>query len=223
MKRNVLLDLRDSLRRRGFWVELVDHELVLDQWYSRHNFLELVTLLTAHQIPIKIGDRGLQLESNIALSDGTLRAIETSLRIILRVRLMFLERTDLIDKLYSSKPNDLSILELDRGIAPLVFAFNKLHLYTAMSCDGHGSESPKIWFNDIGMLKTVYSLISKARMNVSLAYDWETRRERRGFILTARKRISREPWIVSKIQDDAFTLSNFLLKEYKRSKKAMVS
>jgi hypothetical protein len=207
LKKRHLLELRNSLRRRGFWVDIVEGELVLDSWYSESNFYEMVSLLSSLDISVEAGDRGIRIISNSSISDNVLVQIETATRDESRgysneVSLPKLFRFDSI--------NRLSIFELDYGIASLVHSLNKVGLPTSMSCDGHGRKDAKIWFNGEQM-EEVRKLLEMATREISFAYDWEVSKERVGFILTGKKRLASDGWDVSKVQDDALGFSEFLL------------
>lgn len=207
-KRN-LLELRDSIRRRGFWVDIVNGELVLDSWYSQSNFNELVRLLSKLPLSIDIGEKGIRVKSD-SLPSGLLDQIETASR----KDVEFSNTRNLIPSLWKyNERNDLSILELDYGIAALVFALNKVGFQTSMSCDGHGRREANMWFNHREYITEISNLLSSASKENSFAYDWEIIKENVGFALTSRKRLANEAWDVSKIQDDVFTLSSFILKE----------
>lgn len=208
MNKKVLLELRNSIRRRGFWVDIVDGELVLDSWYSKSNFNELVRLLNQFQLSIEIGEKGIRVNSD-SFPSGLLEQIETASRGDVK----YSNTGNLIPSLWKdNNRNDLSILELDYGIAALVFALNKVEFQTSMSCDGHGRKEANMWFNHQEYMKEMSNLLSSASKENSFAYDWEIRKENVGFALTTRKRLANDAWDVSKIQDDVFTLSSFILK-----------
>jgi hypothetical protein len=82
-----------------------------------------------------------------------------------------------------------------------------------MSCDGHGRENAKIWFNG-DQLEEVRQLIERASQEISFAYDWEVKKERVGFVLAGKKRLSSDRWDVGKVQDDALALTMFLINTY---------
>lgn len=207
-KRN-LLELRDSIRRRGFWVDLVDGELILDSWYSQSNFNELVRLLTRLPLSIEIGEKGIRVTSD-SLPSGLLNQIETASR----EDVEYSKSGNLIPPLWNdNEGNDLSILELDYGIAIMVFSLNKVGFQTSMSCDGHGRKEANMWFNHQEYITEISNLLSIASKENSFAYDWEIRKENVGFALTTRKRLANEAWDVGKIQDDVLSLSSFILKE----------
>lgn len=211
MKKKHLIELRNSLRRRGFWVDVIDGELVLDRWYSKSNFCEMLDLLTSLQISIKIGEQGIRLEPNTLVPDEILNRIESFNRNELR----FIPSSLTIPQRWSHNPNnDLSILEIDCGIASLVFALNKVDLYTSMSCDGHGQREPKIWLNGHAYIETIRKILMEANQEVSFAYDWEINKEGGSSVLTAKKRLSNDKWDVKKIQDDALALSEYLCNHY---------
>ncbi|WP_338452551.1 hypothetical protein R4Z09_12125 [Niallia oryzisoli] len=207
-KRN-LLELRDSLRRRGFWVDIVEAEFVLDSWYSRSNFNELVRLLNQFPLSLEIGEKGIRINSD-SLPSGLLKQIETASREDVKYSI----KGNLIPSSWNyNERNDLAILELDYGIAALVFALNKVGFQTSMSCDGHGRKEANMWFNHLEYMKEISNLLFSASKENSFAYDWEIRKENVGFALATRKRLANEAWDVSKIQDDVFSLSNLILKE----------
>jgi hypothetical protein len=207
-KRN-LLELRDSVRRRGFWVDIVDGEFVLDSWYSKFNFNELVGLFNQLSLSIEIGEKGIRVNSD-SLPSNSLKAIET----ISNEDVKYTNTRNPMPVLWKyNERNDLTILDLDYGIAILVFALNKVGFQTSMSCDGHGRREPNIWFNHQSYIEELNGLIVSASKENSFAYDWEIKKERIGFALTARKRLASEAWDVRKIQDDVFTFSSFILKE----------
>jgi hypothetical protein len=211
LKKKHLIELRNSLRRRGFWVDVIDGELVLNGWYSKSNFCEMLNLLTSLQISIKIGEQGIRLEPNTLVPDEILNRIESFNRSEFR----FIPSSLTIPQRWSHNPNnDLSILEIDSGIASLVFALNKVGLYTSMSCDGHGQRPPKIWLNGHEHLETIRKILMKANQEVSFAYDWEINKEGSSSVLTAKKRLSNDKWDVKKIQDDALALSEYLCNHY---------
>lgn len=206
-KRN-LLELRDSIRRRGFWVDIEEAEFVLDSWYSRSNFEELVSLLKLLPLSIEVGEKGIRVNSD-SFPSGLLEQIETASREDVK----YSNTGNLIPSLWEyNEGNDLSILELDYGIAALVFALNKVGFQTSMSCDGHGRKEANMWFNHREYITEISKLLSIASKENSFAYDWEVIKENVGFALTTRKRLANEAWDVSKIQDDVFTLSSFILK-----------
>lgn len=206
-KRN-LLELRDSIRRRGFWVDILDSELVLDSWYCKTNFEELVNLLNHLQLSIEVGEKGIRVNSDSLTSD-LLKQIETTSR----EDMMHTDPTILIPALWKyNERNDLSILDLDYGIAILVFALNKIGFQTSMSCDGHGRNEPNMWFNHQQYIEEMSNLLFVTSKENSFAYDWEVKNERVGFILTARKRLAKDNWDVCKIQDDVLALTNSFLK-----------
>lgn len=201
------------MRRRGFWVDVIDRELVLDQWYSKSNFCEMLKLLTSLQISIQIGEQGIRLEPNTLVPDEIFNRIESFNRDDLRLIPISLT----IPQGWSYNPNnDLSMLEIDCGIASLVFALNKVDLYTSMSCDGHGQREPKIWFNGHAYIETIRKILMEANREVSFAYDWEIREEGSSSVLTAKKRLSNDKWDVKKIQDDALALSEYIYNNYFR-------
>lgn len=207
-KRN-LLELRDSVRRRGFWVDIVDGELILDSWYSQSNFNELVRLLTKLPLSIEIGEKGIRATSD-SLPSGLLNQIETASR----EDVEYSKSGNLIPPLWNdNEGNDLSLLELDYGIAIMVFSLNKVGFQTSMSCDGHGRKEANMWFNHQEYMKEMSNLLFLASKENSFAYDWEIRKENVGFALTTRKRLANEAWDVRKIQDDVLSLSSFILKE----------
>ena len=211
MKKKHLIELRNSLRRRGFWVDVIDGELVLDRWYSKSNFYEMLNLLTSLQISIKIGEQGIRLEPNTLVPDEILNRIESFNRSEFRFILSSLK----IPQRWSHNlNNDLSILEIDCGIASLVFALNKVGLYTSMSRDGHGQREPKIWLNGHAYIETIRKILMEANQEVSFAYDWEINKEGSSSVLTAKKRLSNDKWDVKKIQDDALALSEYLCNYY---------
>ncbi|MBE2907577.1 hypothetical protein [Anoxybacillus flavithermus] len=213
MKKKHLIELRNSLRRRGFWVDVIDRELVLDQWYSKSNFCEMLELLTSLQISIQIGEQGIRLEPNTLVPDEIFNRIESFNRDDLRLIPISLT----IPQGWSYNPNnDLSMLEIDCGIVSLVFALNKVDLYTSMSCDGHGQREPKIWFNGHAYIETIRKILMEANREVSFAYDWEIREEGSSSVLTAKKRLSNDKWDVKKIQDDALALSEYIYNNYFR-------
>lgn len=208
-KRN-LLELRDSIRRRGFWVDIVDGELVLDSWYSKSNFNELVRLLNQFPLSIEIGEKGIRVKSD-SLRPGLLDQIETASR----KDVEYSNTGNLIPSLWKyNERNDLSILELDYGIAILVFALNKVGFQTSMSCDGHGRREPNIWFNHQRYIEEINRLMLSASKEYSFAYDWDIRKEGRRFEVTAVKRLANEQWDVRKVQDDVLSFSNFLVKRH---------
>lgn len=181
-KRN-LLELRDSIRRRGFWVDILDSELVLDSWYSKSNFEELVSLLNHLQLSIEVGEKGIRVNSD-SLTSNLLKQIETTSK----EDMMHNDPTILIPALWKyNERNDLSILDLDYGIAILVFALNKIGFQTSMSCDGHGRIEPNMWFNHQQYIEEMSNLLFVTSKENSFAYDWEVKNERVGFTLTARK------------------------------------
>lgn len=201
------------MRRRGFWVDVIDRELVLDQWYSKSNFCEMLELLTSLQISIQIGEQGIRLEPNTLVPDEIFNRIESFNRDDLRLIPISLT----IPQGWSYNPNnDLSMLEIDCGIVSLVFALNKVDLYTSMSCDGHGQREPKIWFNGHAYIETIRKILMEANREVSFAYDWEIREEGSSSVLTAKKRLSNDKWDVKKIQDDALALSEYIYNNYFR-------
>jgi hypothetical protein len=207
-KRN-LLELRDSIRRRGFWVDIVADEFVLDSWYPKSNFDELVSLLNQLRLSIQVGEKGIRVNSD-SLPSNLLVQIETVLSEDVKHTNT---RCEMPEFWMNNEENDLSILDLDRGIAALVFALNKVGYQTSMSCDGHGRREPNIWFNHQSYIEEINNLLVSASKENSFAYDWEIKKERIGFALTARKRLASEAWDVRKIQDDVFTFSSFILKE----------
>lgn len=210
MNKKVLLELRNSIRRRGFWVNLVDGEFVLDSWYSKSNFNELVRLLNQFPLSIEIGEKGIRVNSD-SFPSGLLEQIETASREDVKY---FNTGNLILPSLWKyNDRNDLSILELDYGIAALVFALNKVGFQTSMSCDGHGRKEANMWFNHQEYIKEMSHLLFLASKENSFAYDWEIKKENVGFALTTRKRLANEAWDVSKIQDDVLSLSSFILKE----------
>jgi hypothetical protein len=78
MKKKHLIDLRNSLRRRGFWVDIVEGELVLDSWFSSSNYYEMVSLLSSLKLPLEVGNRGIRFKSNSSIPDEILSKIETA-------------------------------------------------------------------------------------------------------------------------------------------------
>jgi hypothetical protein len=208
MKKRHLIDLRNSLRRRGFWVDIVEGELVLDSWFSSSNYYEMVSLLSSFELSLEAGVRGIRVKSNSSIPDDMLTKIETAStneyeRYNREIKLPMLFQ--------ASSRNALSISELDYGIASLVFSFNKVGLYTSMSCDGHGREDAKIWFNG-DQLEEVRHLIEMASREISFAYDWEVKKGNVGFVLIGKKRLSSDRWNVGKVQDDALALSEFIIR-----------
>ncbi|RAK19135.1 hypothetical protein B0I26_10752 [Anoxybacillus vitaminiphilus] len=211
MKKKHFIELRNSLRRRGFWVDVINGEFVLDQWYSKSNFCEMLDLLTSLQISIKIGERGIRLEPNTLVPNEIFNRIECFNRDELR----FIPSSLTIPQGWRHNPNnDLSILEIDCGIASLVFALNKVGLYTSMSCDGHGQIEPKIWLNGYSHIQTIRKILIEANQEVSFAYDWEINKEGGSSVLTAKKRLSNDNWDVKKIQDDALALSEYVYNNF---------
>lgn len=216
LKKKLLLELRNSLRRRGFWVDVVDKELVLDVWYSKSNFIEMVSLLTALQIGVSIGEQGIRLKPNTLVSDALFQQIEFFHR--QGWNRFSVSRPQEVPAAWNHNPdNDLSILDLDSGIASLVFALNKVGLYTSMSCDGHGQREPNIWLRRQDYAETIQNILMEANQQVSFAYDWEIKKGYRNIVLTAKRRLSIDKWDVEKIQDDALALSEYIYKNYSAS------
>lgn len=210
MNKKNLLELRDSIRRRGFWVDLLDGELVLDSWYSRNNFVELVHVLNQLSLSFEIGEKGIRVKSN-SLPSNLLEQIEMILKEDLN---HFIKGRETPKSWIYSEQNDLNILELDYGIATLVFALNKVGFETSMSCDGHGRREPNVWFNHQEYMEEIGNLLITVSNENSLAYDWELKKETVGFALTARKRLGKDKWDVRKIQDDVFAFSKFIIKKH---------
>lgn len=210
MNKRSLLELRNCLRRRGFWVDIIEGEFVLDSWYSRSNFIELVRLLNQFPLSLEIGEKGIRINSD-TFPSGLLEQIETASR----KDVEYSNTGNLIPTSWKyNERNDLSILELDYGIAALVFALNKVGFQTSMSCDGHGRRAANIWFNHQEYMEEMGHLLLSASKENSFAYDWEMRKESVGFALTARKRLANEQWDVQKVQDDVLSLSNYLVKRH---------
>ncbi len=206
MKKKHLIDLRNSLRRRGFWVDVVEGEIVLDRWFSERNYNEMLSLLMDLGISVEAGIRGIRVNSSV--SDELLLHIETSTREDFKWK--NIPRVELV----LDSINDIPIFELDYGIASLVFAFNKAKLYTCMSCDGHGRKAPRIWFNGHTRLEEVQQILEMAALETSFAYDWGIKKEGWGFILFATRRLANGMFDVSKVQDDAISLSEFIVNKY---------
>lgn len=212
VEKKSLIELINSLRRRGFWVELIHGELVLDSWFSKYNYYEMVRLLHSLNFQLEMGEQGIRLNSNSYAQDEMLNKIET------------IDRRDLWDNDNSllsipdtwncNQINHLSILELDYGIASLVFSLSKVELYTSMSCDGHSEREPRIWLNGHNYIREIRDILTKANLEISLAYDWKIKKENRVSVLTAKRRLVNDKWDVDKIQDDALALSQFLLNNY---------
>jgi hypothetical protein len=207
MKKRELIELRNSLRRRGFWVDIVESELVLDSWYSRANYDEMVTLLSSLKVSLEAGNRGIRVISNSSIQDETLTQIETATRDNFRE---YNAEVQSPIRFQGSSINDLSISELDYGIASLVFSLNKVGLFTSMSCDGHGRQEAKLWFNGNQMEK-VQKLLGMASREISFAYDWEVKKESVGFVLIGRRRLASDHLDVGKVQDDALAISEYLI------------
>ncbi|WP_223702723.1 hypothetical protein [Sutcliffiella deserti] len=213
MKKRHLIDLRNSLRRRGFWVDILEGELVLDSWFSSSNYFGMVSLLSSLELSLEVGNRGILVKSNSSIPDSILTKIETASY----NDDLWYNRTIHLPMLFQeSSRNGLPISHLDYGIACLVFSLNKVGLYTSMSCDGHGREAAKIWFNG-DQLGEVQHLIKLASQEISFAYDWEVKKERVGFVLKGIKRLSSERWDVGKVQDDALAFSEFLINTYSKT------
>ena len=210
MKKRHLIDLRNSLRRRGFWVDIVEGEIVLDTWFSKSNYYEVVSLLSSFEFSLEPGNRGIRVKSNSSVPDDILAKIETATRNDFE---RFNGKVELPVFFQATSTNDLTICDLDYGIASLVFSLNKVGLYTSMSCDGHGREDAKIWFNG-NQMREVEHHLEMASREISFAYDWEVNKENVGFVLIGRKRISRDRWNVSKVQDDALAFSEYLINTY---------
>lgn len=209
MQKKLLLAFRDVLRRRGFWVELTDGELVLDPWYSDVNFFEMTTILKVLRINFGIGKRGIRILPNAHVSDEIFRQIERFDRE--KWYSYGISRWQEVPAFWPhDSRNDIRIKELDRGIASLVFALNKAGLYTTMSCDGHGKRPPKIWMRRREDAGTIRDILTEAAQQASFAYDWKIKTENPNIVLTARKRLFADEWDVGKIQDDAVTLSEYI-------------
>lgn len=209
MNKKHSIELRNSLRRRGFWGSLTDGEFVLDKWYSNQNYYEMVNLLAAVHLDFEVDLRGIRIISD-SVTDERLDRIESicrnDLRYIQRIRRFVLP------KLWEgNNQNDLQIIDLDAGIGSLVFSLNKVGFQTSMSCDGHGNREPNVWSNHQEDIKSINALLLKAAQEISLAYDWEIEKKIVGFTLTAKRRLKSDIWDVKKIQDDAYGLSKFLL------------
>lgn len=210
MKKRHLIELRNSLRRRGFWVDLVEGELVLDRWFSQANYNEMQTLLTGLGISVEAGIRGIRVGSNSSVSEEIFFQVETASRDAFE---RDVERFTTPELLILDATNNLEIFDLDYGIAALVFSFNKVGLNTSMSCDGHGRENPKIWFNGHDQLKEIRQILKKVNLDRSLAYDWEVKKDRSGIVLLGIKRLATDKFEVSKVQDDALAISEFLVNQ----------
>lgn len=208
-KRN-LLELRDSIRRRGFWVNLEGDEFILDQYYGEGYFYHLVNLLNEFSIPVEVTLFGFRVTAD-SIPSETLERLETLTKNE-AFELRFRNRVD------TSKHHgfyferyDLPIMELDYGLASLVFALNKVGFQTAMSCDGHGRRKATIWFNYPEYIPELTELLEEAAKQHSLAYDWEIVKFGIGFTLVANKRLKKDKYDSRKVQDDACTLSEFII------------
>ncbi|MCR6097767.1 hypothetical protein HXA31_00025 [Salipaludibacillus agaradhaerens] len=210
MKKRELVELKNSLRRRGFWVDIIKGELVLDSWYSRSNYYEMVSLLSSLGVSWESGNKGIRVNTNSSISDEVLFKIEIASRDNFRRPTHEVQLPRLFQ---ASSRNDISISELDYGIASLVFSLNKVGIDTSMSCDGHGREDAKIWLTG-NQIELVEDLINSARREVSFAFDWEVVKKSRSLILTGKKRITSDNWDVSKVQDDSLAFSQYLTKTY---------
>ncbi|MBY0124408.1 hypothetical protein [Bacillus sp. S/N-304-OC-R1] len=207
MKKRELIELRNSLRRRGFWVDIVEGEFVLDSWFSRSNYYEMVSLLSSLKITLEAGNRGVRVKSNSSIPDEILSQIETATCDVFRE---YNTEVPLPILFQGISRNDLSISELDYGIASLVFSLNKVGLYTSMSCDGHGRQEAKMWFNG-NQMEEVRNLLEMAKREISFAYDWDVKKETVGFLLIGRRRSASDPLDVGKVQDDALAFSEYLI------------
>lgn len=209
MKKKQLSDLRNSLRRRGFWVNVEEGELVLDHSFTKTNYEEMYSILMNTGLLVETGERGIRVHSDSSVPDKVLAQIETADQSVARRP----NHSILLPKLSSFLlDHDLSVGELDFGIASLVYALNKADFITSMSCDGHGNRAPGIWFNGLHQMKELDNLLALVNQETSFAYDWKVQKETVGFVLTAKKRLKSDQWDVSKIQDDALAFSEFLLK-----------
>lgn len=207
MKKRELIELRNSLRRRGFWGDIVEGELVLDSWFSRSNYYEMVSLLSSLEISLGTGNRGIHVKSKSSISDDIFVQIETTTRNEFG---RYNGEIQLSMLFQGNSRNDLSTLEFDYGIASLVFSLNKVGLYTSMSCDGHGRGEAKIWFNG-NQIEEVRKLLEMASLETSFAYDWEVKKETVGFVLTGKRRLASDRWDGGKVQDDALAFSEYLI------------
>lgn len=205
-----LLELRDSIRRRGFWVNLEGDEFILDRYYSEGYFYHLVNLLNEFSIPVEVTLFGFKVTADSIPSEA-LERLETMTKRE-EFELRFNDRVDTSKHLglYSNSYH-LRIMELDYGLASLVFALNKVGFTTAMSCDGHGERKATIWFNYPQYIPELNELLEEAAKQHSLAYDWEIKKDGIGFILVANKRLKKDKYDSRKVQDDTCTLSEFII------------
>lgn len=205
-----LLELRDSMRRRGFWVNLVGDEFILDSYHRKGDFYHLINLLNEFSIPVEVTFDGFKVTTDLIPSEA-LERLETITKRE-AYELEFRNRIDTSEhRGFYLDRYDLHIMELDYGLASLVFALNKVGFITAMSCDGHGRRKATIWSNYPQYISELSELIEQAAKQHSLAYDWEVKKDGIGFILVANKRLARDKYDSRKVQDDACTLSEFII------------
>jgi hypothetical protein len=211
VEKRQLIELRNSLRRRGFWVDILEGELILDRWYSKSNYNEMLSLLTGIGIAVKAVRRGIRVDLSSSISEEILLQIETASRDDFEC---YVGRFPIPELLILDATNDLEIFELDYGIASLVFSLNKVGLSTSMSCDGHGRVNPKIWFNGHDQLEEMRLILKKVNLYSSLAYDWDVKMDGNGIVLFGIKRLDIDKFEVRKIQDDTLSISEFLVNKY---------
>ncbi|MGD6961541.1 hypothetical protein ACQCVB_04985 [Fictibacillus phosphorivorans] len=211
MKKRQLIELRNSLRRRGFWIDIIEGELVLDRWFSQANYNEMLTLLTGFGISVEAGIRGIRVNTNSLVSEKLLLQVETAMKDDIERNVVRFTKPEFV---ILDGTNALEIFELDYGIASLVFSLNKVGLNTSMSCDGHGRVNPKIWFNGHDQLEEIRLILKKVNLYSSLAYDWDVKKDGNGIVLFGIQRLNADKFEVSKIQDDALSISEFLVNEY---------
>lgn len=193
-------ELVENLKKRGYWVQVEEDELILDHHYIIIEFYTLLEILDFVGISFEKGTKGIRVFKD-SITQEKLEMIKTLPK---GAQLSILPKEKEFEPIgYYNGTYNLNVLELHPSVASLVFALNKVGFFT------HSSDVTKNQLMISSLYKdhvdTIQLVLDKAKELVPLTYEWKTSVFDQGYIIEV------DDIDELSVQEDAYTLANFFI------------
>lgn len=193
-------ELVEVLRKRGYWIQEENDELILDTSYIIIEFYTLLEILHFAEISFEKGTKGIR----ILIDSVTKEKLDKIQTLPKGTQLPILPKEKEFEPIdYYNGTYNLNVLELEPAVASLVYALNKVGFFTISS---------KVTTNQLMIystykdhVDTINLVLEKAKELINLTYDWKTTLDDRGYTLEV------EFTDQTLVHEDTYTLANFFI------------
>lgn len=193
-------ELVEGLRKRGYWVQVEEDELILDHHYIIIEFYTLLEILDFVGISFEKGTKGIRVFKD-SITQEKLEMIKTLPK---GAQLSILPKEKEFEPIgYYNGTYNLNVLELHPSVAALVYSLNKVGFFTYSSKVNDHQLIIRSLYKD--HVETINLVLNKAKEFIHLTYDWKTNLIDQGYVLEVAYVDE------SLIQEDSYLLANFFI------------